>query len=117
MNKLYNGLEVNFENVLAMMLSVDESPEQSDMTYYQEAVCKKVAAGGYEGAQEDLESLVDELNTYSFYNEFANNQAVYDILSAPDCWNYQRDKNSACKHCRYYAYCAETGFNCDEITD
>lgn len=91
MNRLYNGLEVNETNVVAMMLTLNANRPDSDMTDSEEAIVRKVARGGYDGAEEDMEYLIDTLNAKTvsgFEYPEANCQIVYDILNTGS-WYYQ----------------------------
>lgn len=94
--KLYNGQEATKENVLAMLREPEQG--QDDMTDTEKTVIKKVAGQNYEGAEEDLNCLVEKLNAVHgagemknmpFYPQ-ANWQTVYDILNE-GYWNYMDD--------------------------
>lgn len=89
-NTLYNGKDATEENVLEMMQGVGLGEIHDDMTEKEKAVIRKVAAQDYEGAWDDLDYLVDELNSrckYGWNHCQANLQTVYDILSKGD-WHY-----------------------------
>lgn len=90
MNTLYNGKDATEENVLEMMQGVDLEEIYDDMTEEEKAVIRKVAAQEYDGAEEDLEYLVEMLNSkckYGWNYCQANLRTVYDILSKGD-WYY-----------------------------
>lgn len=90
MNKLFNGNEVNEINVMEMLKENESNP--SDMTQDEVKLIKKVASQNYEGADEDLSYLIEELqtkNSIGYLYPDANWQTVYDILSKGS-WYYQK---------------------------
>lgn len=92
MNMLYNGKCVNEENVLEMLKGVDDECLYDDMTEAEKTLIRKVAAQEYDGAEEDLEYLVESLNSkckYGWNYCQANLQTVYDILSQGN-WYYMQ---------------------------
>lgn len=84
MGTLYNGKEATKGNVLELLQSSSLN-EWNDMTEEEENIIRMVALQDYDGAEDDLEYLVDRLQEKTD----SNWQTCFDILTYGD-WYYMK---------------------------
>ena len=93
MNKFYNGKPITKENLLSMIKeSMEEGWKNSDLHRSTEKTLEKIYHGEYEGAEEDVQYILDKLNSKSVCGSYlypdANLQDVEIIISAGQ-WYFQ----------------------------
>ena len=84
MNTFYNGKEITKENLLAMIREcMEEGWKNSDLHRETEEALEKIYHGEYEGAEEDIECILEKLNEknrWGYLYPNANLQYVEIIL-------------------------------------
>ena len=85
-NTFYNGKEISKENLLSMIKEcMEEGWKNSSLHRGTEIALEKIYHGGYEGAEEDIQYILDKLNAKTFYGGYfypkANLQDVESIIS------------------------------------
>ena len=93
MNTFYNGKEITKENLLSMIKEcMEEGWKNSDLHRETEEALEKIYFGEYEGAEEDIEYILDKLNSKLAYGGYlypnANLQDVETIISTGQ-WYFQ----------------------------
>ena len=93
MNTFYNGKEITKENFLTMIKEcIEEGWKNSDLYRETEKALEKIYYGGYEGREEDIEYILDKLQTKSkrgYKYPRANLQDVELIISEGN-WYFQK---------------------------
>lgn len=92
MNTFYNGKPVTKENLLSMIKeSMEEGWKNSDLHRTTEKTLEKIYHG-YDGVDEDVECILDKLNSKLAYGGYlypnANLQDIENIISAGS-WYFQ----------------------------
>lgn len=91
-NVFYNGKEISKKNFLAMIQEcMEEGWKNSDLHRETEMALEKIYHGGYEGAEEDVQYILDKLNAKSVYGYFypkANLQDV-EVIISEGSWFFQ----------------------------
>ena len=93
MNTFYNGLQITKENLLSMIKECIESGwKNSDLHKSTEEALEKIYFGGYEGREEDINCILEKLNSKSLYGGYfypnPNLQDVEIIISTGQ-WYFQ----------------------------
>lgn len=94
MNTFYNGLKITKGNLLAMIKEcMEEGWKNSSLHKSTEEALEKIYHGGYEGREEDIEYILDKLNSKPAYGggyfyPNANLQDVETIISTGQ-WYFQ----------------------------
>lgn len=94
MNTFYNGLQITKENLLSMIKEcMEEGWKNSNLHKSTEEVLEKIYFREYEGAEEDIEYILDKLNSKPAYGDGyfypkANLQDVENIISVGS-WYFQ----------------------------
>lgn len=92
MNTFYNGKQITKENLLAMIREcIEEGWENSDLHKSTEGALEKIYFGGYEGREEDIEYILDKLNSKSLYGYSYPNPNLQDveIIISTGQWYFQ----------------------------
>lgn len=94
-NTFYNGKEITKENLFAMIKEcMEEGWKNSSLHRSTEISLEKIYRGGYEGAEEDVECILDKLNSKLLYGGYlypnANLQDVETIISTGQ-WFFQQE--------------------------
>ena len=93
MNTFYNGQEITKENFLSMIKEcMEEDWKSSDLRRSTEEALEKIYLGEYEGVNEDIQVILEELNSESvcggYFHPNANLQNVETIISEGN-WYFQ----------------------------
>lgn len=93
MNTFYNGKPVTKQNLLDMIRECIETGwKGSNLHTSTEKMLEKIYHGGYEGAEEDVQYILDKLNSKSPYGGYfytkPNLQDVEKIISIGN-WYFQ----------------------------
>lgn len=92
---LFNDKEVTKENVLELLKTIDSHSPGSQMTEEECLTLRLIGGQDYEGAEEDLDYLVDTLQTKNFMGLWnyidANCLTFYDIVSEGN-WYYMEEE-------------------------
>lgn len=92
MNTFYNGKEISKKNLLTMIQEcMEEGWKNSDLQRSTEKALEKIYRGGYDGVDEDIEYILDELNSKSrwgYSHPDANLQDV-EIIISEGSWYFQ----------------------------
>ena len=94
MNTFYNGLQITKENLLSLIKEcMEEGWQNSHLQRSTEEVLEKIYLGGYEGREDDIQFILNELNSktkWGYLYPNANLQDVEIIISEGN-WYFQED--------------------------
>lgn len=86
MNTFYNGLQITKENLLSLIKEcMEEGWQNSHLQRSTEEVLEKIYLGGYEGREEDIQFILDELKSktkWGYLYPKANLQDVEIIINS-----------------------------------
>lgn len=92
MNTFYNGKQITKENFLALIKEcMEDGWKNSDLFRTTEEALEKIYYGGYEGVDEDIQYIINELNSKSswgYLHPRANLQDV-EIIISKGKWYFQ----------------------------
>lgn len=92
MNTFYNDKQITKENLLTMIKEcIEEDWKSSHLHRSTEEALEKIYYGKYDGVDEDIKYILDELNSKSLYGYFyphANLQDV-EIIISKGKWYFQ----------------------------
>ena len=92
MNTFYNGKQITKENLLTIIKEcIEEGWKNSHLHASTQEILEKIYYGEYEGREEDILYILNELNSKSLYGYFyphANLQDV-EIIISEGSWYFQ----------------------------
>jgi len=93
MNTFFNGKKISKENFLTMIKEcIEDGWKNSDLHKSTEEALEKIYHGGYEGREEDIECILDKLNSKLAFGEYlypnANLKDVEKVISVGS-WYFQ----------------------------
>ncbi|NLD16145.1 MAG: hypothetical protein GX666_01025 [Tissierellia bacterium] len=96
LNTFYNGKEITKENLLSLIKEcIEEGWQDSDLQRNTEIALEKIYHGQYDGVDEDIQFILEELNSktkWGYLYPNANLQDVEIIIKASEgSWYFQED--------------------------